>query len=174
MGADNPEIEVGSLDGGLYISVKGRATQRTCPTAEKLVADFLAAHEAREAGAAPGLPIIVDVRGSEWMDSTFAGWLVGLQKRVLRMPGTTLRLANCRERCHASLRKMQLGDMFTFVDAEPPADLKTVPCAGSDRPSRETIELMIEAHEALAALGPENARVFAPIVQVLRQQLARQ
>ncbi len=33
---------------------------------------------------------------------------------------------------------------------------------------------MLEAHEALVALGPENERVFAPIVATLRSRLESQ
>lgn len=169
MGADSPEIDVGTLDGGLYLGMRGRATQRTCPTADRIVEDYLAAHSE----ASGSVLITVDIRGCEWVDSTFAGWLLGVQKRLLRGNGARLRLANCTDRCKASLAKMQMSELFTFVEATPPAELGCVPCPTSDRPTRETLQLMIQAHEALATLGPDNARVFGPIVEVLQKQLQR-
>ena len=80
MGADTPEIAVGTVDGGLYLGLLGRATQRTCPTADRLVNDYLASR--------PQKPlIVVDLGGCEWVDSTFAGWLVALCGDVQQMPG---------------------------------------------------------------------------------------
>ncbi|MEP0846747.1 MAG: STAS domain-containing protein [Phycisphaerae bacterium] len=166
MGADSPEIEIGALDGALYVGLGGRATQRTCPTVDRLVNDYLATQ--------PGAPrVVIDLLGCEWVDSTFAGWLLAMQKRFQRVPGARLELANCGERCRASLRKMQLGELFSLVDADPPEACRPIHCSTTDRPTKNDVQLMIAAHEALASVSADNARVFAPIVQILQQQLQR-
>jgi anti-anti-sigma regulatory factor len=164
MGADSPEIAVGTVRGGLYLGLRGRATQRTCPTADRLVADYLASR--------PQPPnVVIDLAGCEWVDSTFAGWLVGLSKRMAHMANAQLCVAGCGTRCRASLDRMGLSDMFQLAQIEPPTETQTIGCTTSDQPDLDELKLMLEAHEALVALGPENARIFEPIVDALRSQL---
>ena len=164
MGADSPEITLGTVRGGLYVGLAGRATQRTCPTADRLVEDYLASR--------PQPPIVVlDLAGCEWVDSTFAGWLVGLSKRVSHMANAQMCITGCGDRCHASLERMGLSDLFQLEDVEAPTEAQIIQCTTSDQPDRSELKLMLEAHEALVALGPENARIFSPIVDALRSQL---
>ncbi len=164
MGADTPEIAVGAVRDGLYLGLLGRATQRTCPTADQLVDDYLASR--------PQPPVVaVDLAGCEWVDSTFAGWMVGLSKRMSKMGGGQMYVTGCGERCRASLERMGLANLFQFEELETPSETQAVRCATSDQPSKEELELMLEAHQALVALGPENERVFAPIVATLRSRI---
>ena len=115
MGADSAEIVVGTAQGGLYIDLLGRATQRTCPTAQRLVNEYLGSH-----GAKP--MIVLDLTGCDWIDSTFAGWLVGLSKRLERSAGGQLCLTGCSVGCRKSLARMQLADLFQFAAIAAPAE----------------------------------------------------
>ncbi len=162
MGSDAAHIEVGTLDGALYIGVMGQATQRICPTATQLVSDYIAAH-----GAA--ITVILDTRGCDWVDSTFAGCLIGLRKRLAG--GGKVQLSGCGEACRASLARMKLDALIEFVDVEPPTQRETLACVSGDRPTREEIALMLEAHRELAAIDEGNRQVFGPIVAMLEQQL---
>lgn len=161
MGADSPEIMVGQVDGGLYLGLLGRATRRVCPTVDRVVADVLAAN--------PGAPVTLDLTSCAWVDSTFAGWLLGLLRRC----GRGVRLAGCSERCRVSLERMQLRDFFEFCEVAAPADTAAVACPETDRPDPNQLKLMLAAHEQLASLGGSNARVFGPVVAALRAQLER-
>src|SRR5262245_57363897 len=165
MGADSPALRVGYLDGGLYVHVNGRATQRLCPTLEHLVQTFVEAHP-------QGPAITLDLDSCAWVDSTFAGWLLGV-RRQLQPCGGRLRLSGVSERCRASLARMQLQTLFEFVAVTAPAETSIVNCATGDRPDRETLEIMLRAHEFLAAVGGDNARVFNPVIDVLRKQLGQ-
>ena len=164
MGADSPEITVGTARGGLYLGLLRRATQRTCPTADHLVDDYLASRPQTPA-------VVLDLSGCDWVDSTFAGWLLGLSKRMSRIPDGKMFVAGCGDRCRTSLNRMGLTDQFQFEEIEPPSETQMIRCTTGDQPDKQELKLMLEAHEALVALGPENARVFAPIVAALRSQL---
>lgn len=165
MGADSPALRVGYLPSGLYVHLNGRATQRLCPTLERLAQAYV---EAR-----PHEPTItLDLDGCVWVDSTFAGWLLGI-RRQLHSRGGALCLANISERCRASLARMQLQQLFEYASAAPPAETSIINCTTGDRPDRETLEIMLRAHESLSETGSENARVFEPVVAVLRKQLTQ-
>jgi anti-anti-sigma regulatory factor len=159
-----PEIGVGSAAGGLYLAVNERATQRVCSTADRLVSDYLATRKTNP-------NVTVDLTGCAWVDSTFAGWLIGLRERLQRTAGGSLHLVGCSQRCQASLEKMHIAGLFEFAAAEPPEHVRPVPCGGSDRPDRDMLEIMARAHEELAAIDEQNRAVFAPIAEHLRLQL---
>jgi anti-anti-sigma regulatory factor len=161
---DIPTISFGALEGGLYLGVNSRATQRVCATAEKLIADFLAA-------AAENAVVTIDLNDCAWIDSTFGGWLIGVRKRLEPRRGS-LRILNCAERCRASLDRMRLTELFEFADADAPSDVRTVNCPPGDQPDAAALELMVRAHDELAALSEENRQLFAPIAEMLRQQIA--
>jgi anti-anti-sigma regulatory factor len=164
MGADTPEVTVGTVEGGLYIGMLGRATQRTCPTADQLVSDYLSSR--------PDRPVVVlDVTGCDWIDSTFAGWLIQAHKRLGRAGGGRLLISGCGERCRRSLEKMRLAELLEFQEFEPPEELQPVSCTTGDAPGKDELKLMLEAHEALAGVSPENEQVFTPIATMLRGQL---
>lgn len=163
MQPEPPQLDVGTLDGGLYLHVLGAATQRACPTAMRLVDGFLAAHS-------PPITVTVDLAGCDWVDSTFAGCLVGLRKRL--GGAGAVRLSRCNEACRQSLQRMKLDKLVRFADVAPPADLRRLTCLSGDQPTPEELRLMLHAHQELAKLGDENARVFGPIVSMLQRQLA--
>jgi len=163
--SDSPAITVGALDGGLYLRMEGRATQRSCPTADRIVYAFLTGQ------TQPAL-ISIDLNGCDFVDSTFAGWLLGIRKAVTPAEGR-VRLLNCSSRCRKSLETMRLGRLFEFAEGGSPVGVQAVTCTTSDRPTRGELELMLHAHEELAALSPQNARVFAPIAAMLQQELQR-
>lgn len=165
MSLQAPILAIGQLDGALYVALRGRATQRTCPTVEQLVGAFL---EANPRGAR----VVLDLEGAEWVDSTFAGWLIGVARRAARGGGSVV-LGNASPRCAASLDKMHVTSMFTLAAVTPPAETRAVECPGDDRPDPARLKLMLQAHQELAALDAQNATVFGPIVAALQAQLGK-
>lgn len=163
MSADNPKIDLGTADDGLWVGVRGRATQRVCPTVDQLVADYAATCE-----QAP--QVTIDLSGCDWIDSTFAGWLTGLKKRLARRAGR-LRLVGCSARCLKSLARMHLAEAFEIAEAARPGETREVACLTGDRPDSAALKLMLAAHEDLSGVSDENAKVFGPIVEALRGQL---
>ena len=166
MGADTPQIAVGSTDGGLHINLLGRATQRTVPTADRLVSDYLAAK--------PDGPLIaIDLEGCEWVDSTCAGWIVALTRRAKSSAGGRVVLSRCSERCQRSLSRMGLTPLLTLEDVAAPQETRTVPCQTRDQLSKTEVEFMLAAHEELAAVNEQNQQVFGPIATALRGQAGK-
>jgi anti-anti-sigma regulatory factor len=163
MSADTPTIDLAATSDGLYIGVRGRATQRVCPTADQVAGNHLAACEHPP-------HITIDLAGCDWVDSSFAGWLLGLRKKLARRAGH-LRLANCSPRCRVSLERMRLAGLFECVESAAPESLSALACTTTDRPDAQALRVMLAAHEELAASNEQNARVFGPIADMLRRQL---
>lgn len=163
MNADHPTLLFWFAAERCYVCPGGRATQRTCPTAELAVSEFLA--------AAPATPVVVvDLAGCEWVDSTFAGWLVGLRKRLARISGT-ITIGGCSPRCRQSLERMHVAGLFNFQTVDRPAEVREIRCHTGDRLGRDDLQLMLRAHEELAEADASNARTFGPVVDVIRRQI---
>ncbi len=161
--AERPRFRTALVNGALYVDVQGRATQRVCPSIERLIDEVLKA-ESRPAKA------VIDLRGAEWVDSTFAGWLVGLYRRLDRA-GIRLSLTGCSDRCVASLRKMCLHRVFSFEFFELPADAPVVVCQADAHTDSGTLQLMLRAHEELMGVSEQNASSFDAVARMLRHQL---
>lgn len=159
------ELHLGAAEGGLYVHVGGRANYTVCPTGRHLVTEFLAASS--EANR-----VVLDLDGCQSIDSTFAGWLLGVRMQ-LEPRGGRLVLSRCNERCRSALDKLGLTQLFRLEDAPPPAATRPVACFGGDKADRQTLELMIQAHEQLAAVSPSNAEVFRTVVEMLKRQVQR-
>lgn len=163
MSADRPEIRVSRSASELHLGVCGRATQRIFPTAARVVEEFLES-------APPEARIVLDLDGCGWVDSTFAGWMAGLQKRLDRTQ-VKLVLSHCSEKCLTSLSRMHLSGLFEYADVPPPAEFQKLEVPTKDRPDLEALKLMLKAHEDLCSVNQENVAAFEPVVGLLRRQI---
>jgi anti-anti-sigma factor len=163
--ATTPRLSLAYNQDGLYLHVDGRATYVVCPTAREIVSEFLATRP-------EAMRVVVDLDGCQWVDSTFAGWLIGVRSQLQPRNGKVV-ISGCNPRCRDTLTKMGLASLFVFDEVSPPADARPVACFTGDKNDRRTLELMIQAHEELAATHPGNADVFRTVVEMLRRQLAK-
>lgn len=156
-----PIIAYAAVGSQLYILFDGSATHRVSLTAEQLVGEFLASN--------PTHPVaILDLDGCTWVDSTFAGWMIRLQQRLARGGGRVV-ISNCCENCLSALEVMGLKALFDFQPVSTP-DLHRIACP-EEGTNVDTLEFMLDAHERLADVSPENRRVFARIAEELRREL---
>jgi anti-anti-sigma regulatory factor len=161
-GSDSPRVRYAAAPGQLYIAFHDGAVHKASVTAEKLVEGFLS--------GAPQTPaVILDLSSAGWLDSTFAGWMIRVSRRVAPLGGSVV-VSRCPEGCRSSLDVMGLTDMFSFVDVEAPPGLTEQVCP-EFAADAGTIALMAEAHELLADVSPENERVFRRIAEALRREL---
>ena len=157
-----PEVACAADGLRLYLAFDGGATHRTSLTAERLVSRFLAGN--------PDQPtVILDLDGCAWLDSTFAGWMVGLRQRLSEVGGCLV-VSGCPGACRSSLEVMGLTPLFEFRALPRPPQLDRVPCP-EEEADVATIEFMLEAHQKLAEVSPANREVFARIAEELRRRL---
>lgn len=163
MSAVPPHVRHAVTGAQLYLAFEGNATHRVSLTGEHLAIDFLSRD-------LPQPKVVLDLDGCRWLDSTFAGWMINLQQR-LKQAGGRLIISRCTPACRTALEVMGLTGLFEFGVVEPPAQTKDVACAGPTAIDADTVEFMLHAHEELAAANPDNARLFAPIADTLRNEL---
>lgn len=121
---------------------------------------------------------VVDLNGCPVMDSTFMGTLAGLALKIRAEGDGEIRVINLNERNHSLLCNLGL-DQLLMVDgtdiapAGPLAQACTLDAAPGDKLSEA--KTMLEAHEAVVAVNPENVAKFKDVLEFLRQDIqARQ
>ncbi|MBX3746063.1 MAG: hypothetical protein KF833_12225 [Verrucomicrobiae bacterium] len=150
------------------VRVDGPGVCRECGRFENLLLDI------EKRGFAS---ILLDLSSCGRVDSTFAGVLLRLAERINRRPPGAKPLQVAVTGANRSIIELLdtlcLDDLFDRVDLPPAPDLAPLDIADRDRSKEEIMALSLDGHERLAALNDENARRFAQLLPLLRQELAR-
>jgi anti-anti-sigma regulatory factor len=166
-GARHPEtgpaadsLLVGSDDRGWFISARGSVRASLCyPLRETLLARL------DEPSAVPA--VFVDLSRCSYMDSTFIGLLVAIDRKLQTGSGARLHVQRPSAECLELFRQLGLQD-FLLIDGAPtraPPELKELDATES----RPGAEFVLRAHEALMETSEQARRKFG----LLREELER-
>lgn len=161
---EDSTLRMASQGGAWIARLEGRGTVRESPTLQGLVARIL---EAR--GDAQ---VLLDLRDSEYLDSTFLGCVATLHRRFSARPPRRFRIV-APEGVRARLfGPSGLDRVFAFVDEAPEVDAEAwmdVPATALDE--RQLGYHVMEAHRRLAELGGPHALAFAAIAEQFALEL---
>ena len=128
-----------------------------------------------EAPELAGRSVIIDLAACTGMDSTFMGILSCLAGHV-EAHDATLQVVNAAGRNGELLRGLGLDNLFSIQDGT--AHLPPAPACAAVEPSPctrgERTAVCLEAHEALAAADPRNAETFRDVIDLMREEVARE
>jgi anti-sigma B factor antagonist len=126
--------------------------------------------------------LVVDLTDCVGMDSTFMGVIAGLAFRLRKGNGGRVVMINLSPRTRGLLGTLGLDQLVeTHMQGSTPAELSD-PFLGSedmdriDQPSasrKETAEMMLEAHENLVEVSPENLPRFKDVLTFLREDIRK-
>lgn len=114
----------------------------------------------------------VDLSKADWIDSTFAGYLVSFARHKDQAHCPTLHLIHPSEKARYALEMMHLLPLFDVRD-NPPVQ----PESWEDVESAETEalyfqDLIIDSHQALIDADRRNASTFDKVVEFFRDKQA--
>jgi anti-sigma B factor antagonist len=124
--------------------------------------------------------LVVDLAGCSGMDSTFMGTLAGMAARLSAIEGGTLQIAEPGERNRRSLEDLGLDFL---MEINPPAarwrgkvdgirENLRPPQSGGGLGQHQRSRHVLEAHQTLSGVNDKNAREFAGVVDLLKDQVA--
>jgi anti-anti-sigma factor len=142
----------------LHLQVEGNATMTHSLGLRRFVEEALAGSVRR---------LRFDLRRCTYMDSTFLGTLLFLQRASRRLEGGQFQLVTPSCQCADLLQKMGVFDMFAIDKEErpEPASWTTLPGHTEDKKSFQ--RNVVEAHEALATLPGAAGEPFRAVVRCL-------
>ncbi|MFH0953413.1 MAG: STAS domain-containing protein [Verrucomicrobiota bacterium] len=126
--------------------------------------------------------LVLDMADCVGMDSTFMGVLAGLANRLKQKSDGTIVLVNLSPRTRGLLSTLGLDLVIEpYMTGAMPEDLRPMLSQGRDLTAldtremsqRATAETMLEAHENLVRLSPENLPKFKDVLTFLREDLKR-
>lgn len=164
-------ILVGTINKVVWIKVEGKGSFLNSAG----VKDF-----AKEMVIRGSREFVVDLRNCPVMDSTFMGTLAMIALRLRELGQGSLHVINLNERNHDLLTNLGLDQLFSMDSAGVKEGMQTggsnlpsslQPTAATDREAQA--EAMLEAHEALVEVDPENLAKFKDVLEYLKQDLHR-
>ncbi len=124
--------------------------------------------------------LVVDLAACTGMDSTFMGTLAGMAARISAMDGGVLQIAEPGERNRRSLEDLGLDFL---MEINPPSaswrgkvdDIRAAlnpPMASGAIAQTQRARHVLEAHQTLSGMSDKNAREFAGVVDMLKEQVS--
>ena len=152
-------VQVGRCGGGMVIRPAGPCTVLLCDRLRSYLENL---------GETEISDLYVDLSAVDWLDSTFAGFLVSLAVgRNCQLKCPVHLLKPCAGALEA-LERMHLLRVFNVADqlTEEPAEWTELP----EKPASEerVADLVIQAHENLIEADPRNAPAFRPVLDGFR------
>lgn len=117
--------------------------------------------------------IYIDLRGCDYMDSTFIGFITALAAKCRKNACDIVRIVDPSEKALDALRKLSALREIAIVGSVPLGHVPVFEVA-RERGSfseRKNIELLFEAHAALSGLSAENRREFEGLLSELKRVL---
>jgi anti-anti-sigma factor len=154
------------------IKVSGRATFKLAPSLKRFCMNAIA-HGCRE--------IVFDMEDCQGMDSTFMGVLAGIAIHPAKKGDIHLIVMNLSARTHDMLATLGLERVLECHEqADPPPELKrllidALHLEGLDEDADRTMSLttMLQAHQHLVDIDPENIVRFRDVLTYLDQEVQR-
>lgn len=152
------------------IRVQGRASFKCSPSLKAFCGAAIERGVSR---------IIMDMETCIGMDSTFMGVLAGVAVRLKEATGGSIQMINLSGRTRGLLATLGLDQMVeTWMPGDVPAELaerfredRMDRLADDTSDRREMAQTMLDAHETLVEVFPENRPKFKDVLTYLREDL---
>jgi hypothetical protein len=166
MGASvESRLKVGrTADGGYRMRVEGRGTMRESRAAHEFVMRCLPETDHH---------VTVDLSGCEYLDSTFQGCLLDLQKQFGRGAASRFAVANPSPACLKLLGMAHVDRFLNIVTACPDVVGEDVVIPPEAMDSPQMARHIMECHKHLADLGGPQHAAFRKIAEQMSRELER-
>jgi anti-anti-sigma factor len=155
-------LSIGSDERGVFMIAHGHIRAAVCyPLRDGLLA--------RLDGAAAPPAVFIDLSECTYMDSTFIGLLVAIDKKLRKATAGRLHVLRPSPACAEILSQIGLQD-YLLIDQEAremPAGMEEL----SSSAGRPGADFILKAHEALMETSEEARKKFALLKEMLEKKL---
>jgi anti-anti-sigma factor len=154
-------ILIGRDSRGYFLVARGSIRASLCyPLREALLAQL---------DVTAGVPAVyVDLSECRYMDSTFIGLLVAIDKKLQKGSGGRLHVLRPTAECRNILEQIGLKNFLLIEERDMQAPGMAVLAPNAEKPGAEFI---LRTHEALMETSDEARRKFALLKETLEQKL---
>jgi anti-anti-sigma factor len=156
-------IQLGADERGIVMRAVGHIRANNCFSLREEIFPELES-------APPDTEFFMDLSGCTYMDSTFIGLLVAMDKRIRSHGGKRLRLLNPTPECTDSILRLGLDRILVIEKSSAPfllpESMRTLP--KTEKPGAEFI---LKTHEALMETSAEAKKKFSLVMELLAKKL---
>jgi len=147
----------------IFMRAQGHVTASLCSDLKSRIFERLEAKP-------PVENVFVDLSACDYMDSTFLGLLVGINKRFLKFAERPLSLVRHTATCRELLKTIGILRLVKVLDetVEFPEAMESVVTA-----EKATAEFLLDVHENLMDISDENKHRFSTLYSVLKSQIKK-
>lgn len=148
--------------------VQGRGSYKISPSLKEVAGKLL--EEGR-------LQFVVDVSACEGMDSTFMGTLAGISQRYQKAGGQPVAMTGVSSKLEQLMKTLGLDRIVRIQESSwkstDGVKEEALPADTQDSGSLEAAEHILEAHETLVQIAPENLSRFEDCLTYLREDVRK-
>ncbi|MCM1320561.1 MAG: STAS domain-containing protein [Bacteroides sp.] len=146
----------------MYISAAGHITAQYCSELKKTIFGKLDSQNAESSAM-----VYVDLSECTYMDSTFIGALVGINKKLKKISGNKVHLQNIQPQCKDLLVFMGVFSLFDTDSPAVPFPDNLTECTAANTSAED----ILDAHENLMELSDDNKKRFETLHDTLESQI---
>lgn len=160
---DSAVLKFAQTAAGGVVQIAGRGTMQESAALLSFIEPILSSDST--------YALIVDLSVCDYLDSTFLGTLVLLDRRYSAGGSTRFRVFASREQCTKLLHASRLDRVLTIISERPASDCDWQPVPAAPMEQDEFIRHLIECHQRLSELGGPSARGFQQVADQLSREL---
>ncbi len=162
-------VLIGDLNSGNLVKVIGRGTMEFCSELfDKMVSKFMVSKSCRN------YAVYFDLSECHYMDSSFIGVIVSLEKRLKKECEGGVVILNPTDKVKEILTTMGLFEILPIEE-----DTKVSNVSLSDEIEKKLnkdykdIKILLESHQNLMEINSENRKKFGLVEEMLKKELER-
>ena len=164
-----PRILAATVEGVALVAVSGRASFKLVPAFRQALQAALL--------ASPSL-MLVDMAAVTAVDSSFMGAIASASQQASKSDAVPLRFLNIPAKILALLHGLGVDRLMRIMPATEAVDLTGLvaaltPVEAAAEDDQAMAATLLDTHETLARLSPENLAKFRSVVELLRQDVGR-
>ncbi|NPV01683.1 MAG: STAS domain-containing protein [Brevinematales bacterium] len=160
------KVMVGPFEGGALVKVTGRGTMEFCSQ----LFDYLIARIEKNKSE----NIYFELSETSYLDSSFIGVIVSIEKKLQKESRGSIVILNPTEKVKEILSMMGLSEILPMKES---TKIKNIELNEEIEKKLEKdyndIKLLLESHQNLMEINPENKKRFGLVEEMLKQELER-
>ncbi len=164
---ENSRVIIGVINNGFIIKVIGKGTMEYCSDLFQFLSDKIEKENADN--------IYFDLSETSYLDSSFIGVIVSIQKKLRKVKNSNLILLNPSEKAKEILSTMGLLEIIPIQEDHV---FKNMEISGEIKKRLEKnyqdIQVLLESHQNLMELNSENRKRFGLVEEMLKKELEKE
>ena len=165
--ADPSKVLVGKVENSYMIKVNGKGTMEFCSDLFMYLSEKIDTENVDD--------IYFELSSATYLDSSFIGVIISIQKKLKKKTRESeVIILNPSEKVKEILSNMGLLDIMPLQEED---NLKNISLTDEIEKKLErnyqSIKLLLESHQNLMELNPENRKRFALVEELLKKELER-